>query len=72
MPTIIAYLLNLQGLLFLNSDFFDSYIQEISNLGPLWFATIIMLCYFLLPVFQRFRGWCSKKNKKLIYSVVLV
>lgn len=52
--SIVAYLLDAEGLLFLNWDFVTSNLfNEILSLGPLWFTTIIMLCYLLIPLLQR-------------------
>ena len=71
--TLMVYLLNLQGLLFVSSDFFGKFFSAIPNLGPLWFTTIIMICYLLLPLFQRFRDKCTKRaNKKTIYIVCII
>ena len=57
---ILAYLLNLQGLGFLYGKFYR-FFSEILVLGPLWFVTIISLCYCLVPFLQkyreRFRAW---------------
>lgn len=50
--TFVMYLLNLHGLLFLNWFFFRRFIIEIKNLGPLWFTTIIMICYMIVPLLQ--------------------
>ena len=44
---IIAYCLDLEGLLFINYNL-QTFFQEIRSLGPLWFTTIIMLCYLLV------------------------
>ena len=52
--SIVAYLLDAEGLLFLNWDFVtNNLFNEILSLGPLWFTTIIMLCYLLIPLLQR-------------------
>lgn len=48
------YLLNLQGLGFIISGFYRHF-SEIAAIGPLWFITVIMLCYCLVPVLQRLR-----------------
>ena len=51
-PTVIAYLFDLEGLLFLNWSFVSRFFNQIDSLGPLWFTTIIMLCYLLIPLLQ--------------------
>ncbi len=70
--TVFAYLFNLQGLLFLNWSFFSKFITEITNLGPLWFATIIMLCYLLIPVLQKVRGKYMDKSKNKKYTSIIL
>lgn len=80
--TIIMYLLNLHGLLFLNWNFFGNAITEIPNLGPLWFTTMIMLCYIIIPVLQIINKKCIKESQKpinkcvvllcVLYAVVLI
>lgn len=69
LPSIVAYLLDTEGLLFLNYAFFDKFIDEILSLGPLWFTTIIMLCYCLVPLLQRIT---CKTNKIKSLSVLLL
>ena len=49
--SIIAYCLDLEGILFLNWNLTFLF-REILSLGPLWFTTIIMLCYLLVPALQ--------------------
>ena len=46
--SIIAYCLDLEGILFLNWNLTFLF-REILTLGPLWFTTIIMICYLLVP-----------------------
>lgn len=50
--TVVVYLLNLEGILFLNSGVLN-YFSEIVPLGHIWFTTIIMLCYLLVPLLQK-------------------
>ncbi len=50
--TIVAYLLDAEGLLFV-CHFFRFIFDEIDCLGPLWFTTVIMLCYLLVPFLQK-------------------
>ena len=66
--TILVYCTNLQGLLFINWDFFYRYIREINNLGPLWFTTVIVFCYWLLPLF---RYLDSRFRKTAVHGVIL-
>lgn len=49
--SIVAYCLDLEGILFINWNLTFLF-KEILSLGPLWFTTIIMLCYLLVPVLQ--------------------
>ena len=76
--TIVAYLFSLEGLLSICRPFFSIYIHEISNLGPLWFASVIMFCYLLTPFFQKIlsryfedRKWCKRKSICIV-SIVLI
>lgn len=52
--TVVTYLLNLQGLEFFVPGF-HNYFAAITVLGPLWFITVIMLCYCMIPVLQKYR-----------------
>ena len=61
--TICLCVLNLQGLLHLNRDFFSCFFTKIPNLDPLSFVTVIMICYLLLPLLLQFRNkWCIKEG----------
>ena len=51
--SIVFYSLDLEGLLFLNWSFFSSLFSEIDSLGHLWFTTIIVICYLLIPALQK-------------------
>lgn len=65
--SIVAYLLDAEGLLFLNWDFVtNNLFNEILSLGPLWFTTIIMLCYLLIPLLQRVAN-----NNNLVLFIVI-
>lgn len=66
-PSVFAYLFNLEGLLFLNYSFANVF-SEIPSLGPLWFTTIIMLCYLLVPMLEKI---LAKINQKT-YHISLV
>lgn len=70
--TYTAYLLNLQGLLFINWKWFGQFFREIPNLGPLWFTTIIMLCYSLVPLFQKVRDIIKPERKAKVYFGILL
>lgn len=50
--SIIAYLLDVEGLKFL-SQYLSCWFSAIPDLGSLWFTTVIMLCYLLVPLLQR-------------------
>jgi peptidoglycan/LPS O-acetylase OafA/YrhL len=52
--SVVLYFLNLQGAGFLVYDFYR-YFTEIPALGPIWFLTIIMLCYCIVPLLQKYR-----------------
>ncbi len=67
--SIVVYCLDLEGLLFLNWSAFSLLFSEISSLGPLWFTTIIMLCYLLVPLLQKV---CSLKVIKNNFKAFLV
>lgn len=70
--SIIAYSLDLEGLLFLNWSFFGSFFSEITNLGTLWFTTVIFLCYLLIPLLQFVTNKFGSKIKLiLILSAVI-
>ncbi len=71
--TSVVYLLNLQGLLFVDWSVFSNIYSEITNLGPLWFTTIIMICYLLTPAFQKLRNCINKKeNSKTRYLIIVI
>ena len=52
--TIVMYLLGAQGLGFVFPGFYR-YFTEIKVMGPLWFITVIMLCYCMIPLLQKCR-----------------
>ena len=64
--TLICYLFNLQGLAFVCWDLFSCFFVQIENLGPLWFASIIMICYCMLPLCYYIRGRLTQKKQWLI------
>ena len=64
--SIVAYSLDLEGLLFINWKLSEIF-SEIPGLGHLWFTTIIMLCYLLVPLLQ----WISRIIKPSIWFLIL-
>lgn len=74
--TILMYMFNFQGLYFVTgyvNSILNYSFNEIGSLGPLWFISVIMVCYCLIPVFQKIRK--SIDNKGLshkIYSLIIV
>lgn len=69
---ILIYLTNLQGLLFINSRWFGKWIDTIESMDPLWFCTIIMICYGLIPVLQSVRKKLEGKDSSFLeYFFVL-
>ena len=61
--SIIAYCLDLEGLLFLNWNLVSMIFKEIPSLGPLWFTTIIMLCYLMVSLFQKISTKIKNKTR---------
>ena len=68
--SILAYCLDLEGLLFLNWNLVSMIFKEIPSLGPLWFTTIIMLCYLMVPLFQKISTKIKNKTRFLIIILV--
>lgn len=63
--SMMLYLLNLQGLGFLIPGVYR-WFREVEVLGPLWFITVIMLCYCLVPALQKLRSRiCGMKHRCL-------
>ncbi len=52
--SFFAYFFNLQGLIFLIPNKWIFFREQLP-LGPLWFITVIMLCYCMLPMLQRLK-----------------
>ncbi len=71
-PSIFAYCFDLEGLLFLNWSVIGSLFNEITSLGPLWFTTVIMLCYLLLPLLQKIYNLKVIKNNFKIFLLIFV
>lgn len=68
--TRMVYLLNLQGFLFIDWTFFSSVFDEITNLGHLWFTTVIIICYLLIPFLQKIKNKVLNKVISLIFLCV--
>ena len=66
--SVLVYLLDLEGLAFL-CPALDALPYAVPGLGPLWFTTVIMLCYGLLPLLQKL---CSAGRKSISPKVILI
>lgn len=74
--TVIIYLIDAEGIMFLNWRLANRLFTEILSLGPLWFTTIIMLCYLLVPLLSRInikniRLFSFVKNVHLLFVGLL-
>ena len=63
--TVMVYLLDLEGLVFISWKWFSKIMVEVPSLGPLWFTTVIMLCYLLIPILSWFFDNLLSRNYKL-------
>jgi len=73
--SIVIYCLDLEGISFLNYNLGNYLFDEVTNLGPLWFTTIIMICYMLVPILQKIKQRLQKledKKYRVYYSLVLL
>lgn len=70
--SVVAYSLDLEGLLFLNWSFFETLFSQITSLGPLWFTTIIMLCYLLIPLLQRVYNVVIIKKHYTVFLIIFI
>ena len=52
--SFLVYVTNLQGIAFFLPPKW-TFFRQVSPLVPLWFVTVIMLCYGLVPLFQKLR-----------------
>lgn len=68
--SFLVYLVNLQGLAFFLPPQWI-FFQEQSILAPLWFVTVIMLCYCLVPLLQKLRGRFPAFPLCLLLSVLI-
>ncbi len=69
--TFLVYLFNLQGLSMVDGGVSNGIFAGVPSLGPLWFVTIIMLCYILIPIFQYLRNKTIKTNLITLLIVFL-
>ena len=65
---LILYLFDLEGLLMTSWKIVNPIVSGIPGLGPLWFTTVIMLCYLLVPLLQRIS--VRIKNYYVVISLV--
>ena len=66
--SVLFILFQLQGLAFLLPGIGQCF-KGHSMLGPLWFLTVIMLCYCLIPILQKLRG-SAMRRQSLVGLVV--
>ena len=67
----IVLLLNLQGINFIVEN--PVFNTAITGTGPMWFVTVIMLCYLLLPLLQKIRSkWSLNKVKVFVLGSWIV
>lgn len=52
--SFLVYVSNLQGIAFFLPAKW-TFFRQVSPIVPLWFVTVIMLCYCLIPLFQKLR-----------------
>lgn len=69
----LVYFFNLQGLLFIDWSFFNKIFGgEIINLVPLWFTTVIMICYGIVPSLQWIRDGITKMFRYTWLFILIV
>lgn len=68
--SVIFNLMQLQGLAFLLLDM-GKYVSGHPLLGPLWFLTVIMLCYCLVPLLQKTRQAVRAANPYLLMTAAV-
>lgn len=49
----IAYCIDAEGLLFISGNIFGNLFDAIPSIDMLWFTTVIMMCYFMIPLLQK-------------------
>ena len=64
----IAYLLDAEGILFISGNVFGNLFEAIPSLDTLWFTTVIMLCYLMIPLLQK----VTKKINTDFFSAFIV
>ncbi len=69
--TIFIYIFNLQGLSFLSWNIFGKIGAGIENLDPLWFSTMIIICYLCVPLLQKFKKKLLDKDNNLGYCAAV-
>ena len=66
------YALNIQGLSTISNNIFSKLNLSIANLGTLWFTTIIMVCYCLVPILQKqIKEKCIQYQSIIIFAISL-
>ena len=51
--SVIAYCIDAEGLLFISRYLFGKLFEAIPTLDTLWFTTVIMICYLMVPLLQK-------------------
>ena len=71
--TVAVYACNLQGLSFIWYKFASILsIDNVQNITHLWFTTVIMLCYILVPLCQRIKGKNGGGSKMVERELLVV
>lgn len=68
--SFLVYLVNIQGLAFFLPGKWI-FFREQSILAPLWFVTVIMLCYCLVPLLQKIRNRLPPFRMCMVLMAVL-
>lgn len=69
LKSIPTYLFNLQGVEFVVYGFHLSYINGLEHL---WFLTVIMACYLVLPIVKKMEHYKYWKTKKAVVAIMTV
>jgi peptidoglycan/LPS O-acetylase OafA/YrhL len=69
----LIYILNIQGLPFVAKKI-DYSVFSVEGTDQLWFLTVIMLCYLLVPLLSKIKPWLEKSSVgiKLLCIVLVV
>ena len=70
LKTVLLYCFDLEGLLMTSWRLVDSIFSGIPGLGPMWFTTVIMLCYLIVPLLQKITK--RIKNYYITLAFVLI